>query len=400
MDARMCVECKGTKSLCGKPACPKLEKARALQRLKGTVARDIDGYTPSVFVGSYGYPRVLAGPLVSPELVGIDTPENMYGTPLEDIAAQRFMLVRSKEPISIHATSPSKDLQALQDMAMSVKSVETEVEFKHAPRFDFSWAQSATPYGTSADIERMAITSNPSIPGRIDKVVSDELKAADQLYALFDNSTPVSQLSRILSVGLLGQQKKLVPTRWSITATDDTLGKRLIDEVKEFEESDGYSLFTSTYLGNHFEVLLTPGAWSFENLEAWLPGNIWTEGASDVVFMQDWEPYEGRTTYASNITGAYYAVRLAVLEKLREMKRQATAIVVREITPDYWMPVGVWECRENVRAAVRGNVARFQSLAELLEEVRKRNITKGTWEKKSELLARIRSRDAFRQYLK
>jgi hypothetical protein len=215
---------------------------------------------------------------------------------------------------------------------------------------------------------------------------------------MYEKDVAVSQLSRILSIGLLGFDKKLVPTRWSITATDDTLGKKIIDEVKDYDELDSYLLFTSTYLGNHFEVLLVPGAWCFENVEAWMPGNIWLDADAEPQFSVDWEPYEGRTKYADSVTGAYYAARLAVLEYLRKIRRQAGAIVFREITPDYWTPVGVWQIRENCRAAMKAQPTKFQSLSEMLEEVGRRS-TSRVWEKRSELLARFRSREALRKYI-
>ena len=45
----------------------------------------------------------------------------------------------------------------------------------------------------------------------------------------------------------------------------------------------------------------------------------------------DVEFFSQRKDYASNVTGAYYAARLAVAEFLVEKKRQAAAIVFREI---------------------------------------------------------------------
>ena len=66
------------------------------------------------------------------------------------------------------------------------------------------------------------------------------------------------------------------------------------------------------------------------------------------------EGYEGRTSYVEETAGAYYAARLGVLEHLKERGRQAKALVLREITDDYWAPVGVWQVREGVRNAFEG----------------------------------------------
>ncbi len=392
----ICIRCKGTKFLCGKPVCPRIEKARAMGKLK-PIGKEIAGESPSVFVGSYNYPRVYAGPMVSPYGGADDSPEGWYGKPLRDIVEMRYRLVRAKEPISVYATRPSRDLQEMQDIAMSAKPVDTEAKFSHIhalPSFD---AESA-PFGQTADLDRFRLTENPHIPRKVDAIVSDELKSTDQLAAMYKKDVPVSQLSRILSVGLLGFDKKMVPTRWSITATDDMLGKRLIEEIKDCRELDSHLLFSSTYLGNHFEVLLVPGAWCFENIEAWMPGNIWLDANAQPEYTRDWEPYGGRKKYADSVTGAYYAARLAVLEYLHKIRRQAGAIVFREITPDYWTPVGVWQIRENVRAAMHSPPEKFQLLQEVLDAISARSSSR-EWEKKSELLSRLRSRELMRKYL-
>jgi hypothetical protein len=205
-----------------------------------------------------------------------------------------------------------------------------------------------------------------------------------------------------MSVGLLGEQKnrKVVPTRWSITATDDTLGKKLIQEVKDFPGLDDYLLFSNTYLGNHFEVLLAPGNWFFENIEVYVPGSIWLDPGQPLHFMKDWEPYSGRTKYASNVTGAYYSARLAVLEHLKKRKRQAGALVLREVTPDYWCPVGVWQIRENVRAAMDKKPVKFDSLDKALGEIACRCMVKKAWQKESQFLSTLKSREVLNNYMR
>ena len=99
------------------------------------------------------------------------------------------------------------------------------------------------------------------------------------------------------------------------------------------------------------------------------------------------------------MTGGYYAARIGALEYLKKIKRQAGVIVFREITPEYWLPIGVWQIRENVRAAMQGSYEKFGSMSETLEEVRKRTLLAKGWENKSELLSRFRSREVFRNYL-
>jgi len=236
------------------------------------------------------------------------------------------------------------------------------------------------------------------VPRAVDKVVNDELKAVEGIKKLYEKGIPFDSIQRILSVGLLGLKKKLVPTRWSITATDDTLGKQLLEEVRQYPELDDYFVFESNYLDNHFFVLFLPGKWSFEQIEFYSPGSIWVKENEETVFISDYELYQGRKKYAENVQGGYYAGRLGVLEKLRSMRRQASVFIIREIGSGYFAPVGVWEVRENVRNAVKGNAVKFQLLEEALAFIGNKLNTRRQWEKHSELLKTIRGREIFKKY--
>ena len=66
------------------------------------------------------------------------------------------------------------------------------------------------------------------------------------------------------------------------------------------------------------------------------------------------EGYEGRSEYVEETAGAYYAARLGVLEHLADRDRQAKVLVLREVSDEYWAPVGVWQIRESVRNAFDG----------------------------------------------
>ena len=63
----LCARCRGFMGLCGRKVCPILVKARTFLDLESLAESDIAGSAPpGVFVGSYGYPKVLAGPLIPP----------------------------------------------------------------------------------------------------------------------------------------------------------------------------------------------------------------------------------------------------------------------------------------------------------------------------------------------
>ncbi|HDD05009.1 MAG TPA: hypothetical protein ENF51_00775, partial [Candidatus Aenigmarchaeota archaeon] len=116
------------------------------------------------------------------------------------------------------------------------------------------------------------------------------------------------------------------------------------------------------HYGNYFTVLLLPNKWSFELFELWRPESFWWRG-KEVKVNRDFEGFYGRKNYAENTGGGYYAARLPVVEYLYEKRRQASVIVVRHITPDYYLPLGVWVVREGVRKALRNG--RKSSLGEV-----------------------------------
>jgi len=181
---------------------------------------------------------------------------------------------------------------------------------------------------------------------------------------LYEHDLPVHYLYKILSAGLLGvgKNRKLVPTRWAITAADSNISNVLIGRIRAYQQLQEIRLFRSSYVDNHFYVLLVPGAWAFEQLEAWKPGSSWAEGASNVMVMADHEFYRGRTKYADNVTGAYYSARLAVAEYLQKQKRQASCIIFREIGGQYDIPLGVWVIRQTVRDAMAKKPLAFSDI--------------------------------------
>jgi hypothetical protein len=221
----------------------------------------------------------------------------------------------------------------------------------------------ALPMGPSGMTEKIKITENTKIHPQVDYCVSDtDLTAteavAEHLY--FKGHVPESTIKRVFSAGLLGEEKRrrIVPTRWSITAVDDIISKALINEIKKFPEIDDYQIFESTYLDNHFKILLFPGKFIYEMNEVWAPNTLWNislDGNNRNLkpqIMTDFEFYRGRKNYASNITGAYYAARKSVCEYLYKIKRQARILIFREVSGGYVVPLGVWVIRETVNNAM------------------------------------------------
>jgi hypothetical protein len=100
-----------------------------------------------------------------------------------------------------------------------------------------------------------------------------------------------------------------------------------------------------------------------------VPLDVLNPSPTEIIMMGDHEGHDGRTTYAS-IGGCYYAARLATSEALLRLGRQAGVVVLREVHPGEILPLGVWNVREHVRAALLEPPLRLNSMAELSGVIR------------------------------
>ncbi|MEM2103540.1 MAG: Nre family DNA repair protein [Candidatus Bathyarchaeia archaeon] len=369
----LCVVCKGARFLCGKTRCPIIVRANFyLKSLPLMQSEDVSGASPpSVFVGRIGYPYVYAGPLVPPVVEDTslyDLPECWFGKSIDEIVGFRSMLIRGKHRVHVqNFLEAGKIIEKTRELALAVNPVDVELLLKKKPRGFMILDDEVQPFGPSAPIRDLRV-GNARWDRQIEKAYYDtDLKAVEAVLELYRKGVLVSKIQRAFSVGAfgLGKNRRLVPTRWSITAVDSIVSKELMEKVKAFPEISEFRVYESRYLDNLFEVLMIPGKWSYEAIEAWYPGTVWNPHGRSIALYSDWEGYEGRTTYAE-IGGCYYAARLAVCEQLVKEQRQATVIVLREAYPGYIMPVGVWQVRENVRNAMRQKPCTFKTLDEAL----------------------------------
>ena len=302
---------------------------------------------PSVFVGSYGYPKVCVGPMLPPihgDTTLLDNPEQWIGKSLEEIVNFRLNLVRGIQKLSIESTE-GRFIENLHEVAMSSRPIDSDLQF-HKTTFPVTTIDGENPpFGPIGDI-KTAKFSGGRTEKSIERVYYDhDLNAQDAVLTLYNNGIEISKIQKCFSVGMLGKKRKLVPTKWSITATDDIISKSLVSEILEFDLIDSCRVFSYDHLGNMFSVILFPHRWIFEMLEAWHDGN-------NIGFGFDSEDARG-IGHPPAIAGAYFAAKLGVAEYLTEKKVQAAVLVLREIKSEYAVPVGVWQIREAIRTAMK-----------------------------------------------
>ena len=306
----------------------------------------ISGSTPpSVFVGSYNYPAVSVGPMVPPihgDTEILDSPEQWEGKTLEEIVNFRLNLVRGIRTVPIHDIE-SRYVENLQEIAMSSRPIDSDLEF-HNTASSVSLDDQSAPFGPIGKIKNAKFSGSRS-DRPIEKIFYDrDLKSQDAVLSLYNSGIDVTKIQRCFSIGMLGRKRRLVPTKWSITATDDIISKSLATEILDYPVIDSYEVFSYEHLGNIFSVVLFPHRWMYEMIEAWYSHGV-------LGFGSDFEDARG-IDHQPSIAGAYFAAKLGVAEYLASRRIQSGAVILREICPEYAIPVGVWQVREGVRHAM------------------------------------------------
>ncbi len=388
----LCLKCRGAKHLCGKDRCPIMVKLYSHKKTEPLIdGTSLHGATPpSVFVGRYGYPKVNVGPMLPPrqgDTSMVDTPELWQGKSIDDIVDFRMQLVRGKHRTSVHDFS-GKIVDYTREIGLAARSVDTELTFTKKPRGSIALYDSVQPHGPSGSIQKVWV-ENPTVDKKIEKAFYDgDLKARDAVLELYDKGTMISRIQKAFSVGAFGirDNRKFVPTRWSITAVDSTIGNNLKQRVKRYPYINECRVYKTYSLDNRWLIVMYPSSYEYELIEAWFPNTTWNPSGRNIVIFGDNEFYDGRTAYAT-IGGCYYAARLATAEALDRERRQAGVVVLRETHPGYIMPVGVWNVRENVRAALQSDPHRFDTLRQALGYVESvMDIPLHRWIETSELL--------------
>jgi len=378
-----CAVCKG-KGMCGLPRCPIISRFHAQTAAKPAVS--YQGSSPSVFIGSFGYPDVRGGPLLIDDT---DYPPSWIRNNLsiDEIVSIRARTIRGNSRLPRLAGS-------LQEIARSSLPLDVDVSFEKPVHFSLKFDGTVAPVGLSGIVKTMDLIGSAKVGRAVDRITSDaDMSAGDAVIALDRSGVDVYQIAKLMTTGLLGKRRTFVPTRWAITAVDDTLSNGIKKEIARFPPVSEILVFSGELFGNRIVTILLPGDWKYEMIEIWGRHSLWA-GASEVI-VQDWE---GMIKHSySPISGAYYSARLAVCEYLKQIRRSARVIVVRTISGDYWAPLGTWVVREAARKAMGSDPDRCGSLDMAVARA-VALAGSGTWVPHSTLITELRTQRTLFQF--
>jgi hypothetical protein len=337
------------------------------------------GSSPSVFIGSYGWPDVHGGPLL---INDSDNPPDWLARKfgMEEIVNIRARTIRGRSTLNTIADD-------LQEIALSTLPLDVDVTFEKPVMFSLTFDGTIAPVGLSGPVKNMEVLGSARVERVVDRITSDtDMGATQACVVLRESAIDVYQITHLMTAGLLGRRRTFVPTRWAITAIDDTLSTQLKKEIARYAPIEEIRLFTGEIFGNRIVCILVPGDWKYEMIEIWGRRTLWA--GEDEVIVQD---REGMTKKGySPISGAYYSARLAACEYLRNVQRSARVILIRSISRDYWAPLGTWVVREAARNAMANPPVNCESLDDAVR-LASACIGSDTWVPHSTLIPELRT---------
>jgi hypothetical protein len=351
-------------------------------RIERSVTGDamVGSVSPSIFVGRAGYPEVSTG-ILSPvgnedDAARFTTGGGWYaeGIDLAEVFRRRTSLLNSRRSSPVDVSDTWDGFVGVgREVAIADRPVEVEIGLDGDPQVTFDADGVSTPTGPRATARSARLDENPHVPRPVEKTLGDDdWRAEGAINYLYRRGFDVYDIDSILSAGALGREenRRLVPTRWSITAVDDTVGQYLRGSIRDERSIGGVEVWHNHFMHNDYWVILAPGRWEYELVELKVPGCVWNpDPRAGTWIATDHEGESGRTGYVDETAGAYHAARLAVLEHLHDRGRRAKCLVLRHVTDDYWGPAGVWQVREGVRHAFEGEHATAETVGDAVAGV-------------------------------
>ncbi len=327
--------------------------------------KNLDVYVPGVFVSKFNYPNINAGFVVplsgSIDSKKFDSPKFWFenNVSLNKILEYRVNTFNFSSDVNAKFFSKSKNLELLQLSTISKKPSFLNVNFEKF-KILFKPHKEVVPFGGKVFLNKVVENENISVEKHAGKVFYDtDFKAEDAVLYLkkfYDEHEIINMFSS--AVMGVKEQRRFVPTRWSITAVDSIISNNFSSKIRSFDNYDFNLLFFDRegYMGNFYYVLVFKGPFMYELFEIDLDNN------------QVWYDYEltfGRKKYPESTVGGYFAAKNSIVKKLYELNIKGSILVFR-IIKNYNTPLGVWIVRKAVEK-VMNNKVEFESRKVLLD---------------------------------
>lgn len=254
--------------------------------------------------------------------------------------------------------------QEIVDIYKSKKEIEFNSTFEHELKFDKILTNKMSGImGSKNELQSLEATQNTKTSKQIEKYSTNDAKAKEAIIKLYEKGKNEQQIIHLLALGAFGVNinKKLVPSKWAITAYDRTIEHHLYKQIIKYNPINQYEVYYYQNKSDTHVNILLPDHYTGTHTEDWANSHSseW-DG-----FNTDHYNHENKLPTINPLNaGGYYATKIALNEHLDKRKKQASAIMIR-IIRDYDVPLGVVFVRECVRESFNKQIFKTTSFKEL-----------------------------------
>lgn len=342
--------------------------------------KEIEGFGSNAIVGEKNYPQLKVF-----NISNEDKNSSFFQT--SDIVKKEYSdivklkaknILGNTNNIYIKQTN-HKVLDEIKDIYKSRKPIEFTSKFDSELKFNKPIVNKLSGVlGTKNELLNIELNENAQTSNKIENYSKGDVKSKEAIIQLYEKGINEHQIINLLSLGNWGLQinKKMVPSRWAITAYDQTIEKHLYSKLLKYSTIENYELYFSSDKGNSFIIILLPDTFTFENFEFTPSG--WN--ANDYVGIDN-----KLNKSEPDTAGGFFATKVAIFETLNQRRKSASIICLREID-NYEIPLGVVFVRETVRQAMKNKIFNCSNKKELEEYLSRFHKNHFNWYKKSKTL--------------
>ncbi len=321
------------------------------QELKPT--KEIEGFGASAIVGEKNYPYLKV------HNISTENKDSSYFNTSDIVKQDYSKIIELKAKNILGSTQDvytknrtEKITNEIQDIYKSKKAIEFASQFEKELKFDKVLVNKVSGIvGSKNPLLNLEANENTTTSKDIEKYTQEDIKSRQAIISLYEKGVNEHQIINLLALGTFGIEinKKLVPSRWAISAYDQTIEKHLHKNIVKYNSINSYEVYHAKDKGNDFVIILIPDTFSAEVIETWV------EDGRPVI-EADYVGVDNKLHKPQPDTaGGFYATKLPIFEHLNQRKKQASFISVRYID-GYDIPLGVVFVRETVREAMKNKI--------------------------------------------
>lgn len=322
--------------------------------------KEIDGFGNSSIVGEKNYPNLKI------HNVSTQEKENSFFNTGDIVKQDYSQIIKLKAKNILGSTqetyikkSNDRINKELVDIYKSKKAVEFNSSFEKELSFNKVLVSKVSGIvGSKNPLLSLKSNENTSTSKQVEKYTENDIKAKEAIISLYEKGVNEHQITNLLSLGTFGLSfnRKLVPTKWAISAYDQTIEKHLHKKIINNRIIEKYEAYHYKDKGNDFVIILLPNFFSGEVIESF-PGAV----------ERDYIGFDNKLHKKEPETaGGFYATKISIFEQLNSRKKQAAFISIRLIS-DYDIPLGVVFVRECVREALKKPIFTTSDHIELIK---------------------------------